>query len=199
MYAQARAGRRQTGEGFFKLGDAVAFIDPARPERGLRFDGRVSENFKLSSGTWVQVGDLRLSAISAAAPAIQDAVVTGHDRAEVGLLIFPNLEGCRKICNAADAPIEDLVISLQLHAHLARTLGAFNAANSGSSRQITRAMIMTTPPSIDGNEITDKGYINQRAVLERRAAQVSRLYAGTAELDVVLIPRETKTKQQSAA
>jgi feruloyl-CoA synthase len=186
-------------EGFFKLGDAVAFIDPARPERGLRFDGRVSENFKLSSGTWVQVGDLRLSAISAAAPAIQDAVVTGHDREEVGLLIFPNLEGCRKICNAADAPIEDLVISPQLHAHLARTLGAFNAANSGSSRQITRAMIMTTPPSIDGNEITDKGYINQRAVLERRAAQVSRLYGGTAELDVVLIPREAKTKQQSAA
>ncbi|MGD9920776.1 MAG: AMP-binding protein [Pseudorhodoplanes sp.] len=77
------------GEGFFKLGDAVAFIDPERPERGLRFDGRVSENFKLSSGTWVQVGDLRLSAISAAAPAIPDAVVTGQDREDIGLLIFP--------------------------------------------------------------------------------------------------------------
>jgi feruloyl-CoA synthase len=187
------------GEGFFKLGDAVAFIDPERPERGLRFDGRVSENFKLSSGTWVQVGDLRLSAISAAAPAIQDAVVTGHDREDIGLLIFPNLEGCRTICNSPDAPLSDLATKPELHAHLSKTLGAFNAANPGSSRQIARVLIMTTPPSIDGNEITDKGYINQRAVLEGRAAEVSRLYAGTAEPDVVLIPREATTKQQSAA
>jgi len=186
-------------EGFFKLGDAVAFIDPGRPERGLRFDGRVSENFKLSSGTWVQVGDLRLSAISAAAPAIQDAVVTGHDREEVGLLIFPNLDGCRTICNAPGATMADLVRRPELHAHLARTLGAFNAGNPGTSRQIARVLVMATPPSIDGNEITDKGYINQRAVLEARAAEVSRLYAGTVQPDVVLIPREAMTKQQSAA
>lgn len=187
------------GEGFFKLGDAVAFIDPERPERGLRFDGRVSENFKLSSGTWVQVGDIRLSAISAAAPAIQDAVVTGHDREEAGLLIFPNLDGCRKICNAPEATLADLMSCPELHAHLARTLSAFNAANPGSSRQISRVLVMATPPSIDGNEITDKGYINQRAVLEGRAAEVSRLYAGITHPDVVLIPREATTKQQSAA
>ncbi len=186
-------------EGFFKLGDAVAFIDPERPERGLRFDGRVSENFKLSSGTWVQVGDIRLSAISAAAPAIQDAVVTGHDREEVGLLIFPNLDGCRKICNAPEATMADLMSCPELHAHLARTLSVFNGANPGSSRQISRVLVMATPASIDGNEITDKGYINQRAVLEGRAAEVSRLYAGTAQPDVVLIPREATTKQQSAA
>jgi len=186
-------------EGFFKLGDAVAFVDPERPERGLRFDGRVSENFKLSSGTWVQVGDLRLSAISAAAPAIQDAVVTGHDREDIGLLIFPNLEGCRTICNAPDAALSDLALRPELHAHLTKALGAFNAANPGSSRQIARVLIMTTPPSIDGNEITDKGYINQRAVLEGRAALVARLYAEMPQPDVVLIPREATTKQQSAA
>lgn len=174
-------------EGFFKLGDAVAFIDPARPERGLRFDGRVSENFKLLSGTWVQVGHLRLAAISAAAPAIQDAVVTGHDREEVGLLIFPSLEGCRKICNAPDASLSEIAARPELHAYLVKTLGAFNVANPGSSRQIARVLIMTTPPSIDGNEITDKGYINQRAVLERRADLVERLYADRPQSDVVVI------------
>ena len=174
-------------EGFFKLGDAVAFIDPVRPEKGLRFDGRVSENFKLLSGTWVQVGDLRLSAISAAAPAIQDAVVTGHDREKVGLLIFPNLEGCRKICNAPNASLPDIAAHPELHAHLAKTLGAFNVVNSASSRQIARVLVLTTPPSIDCNEITDKGYINQRAVLEGRAALVQQLYADKPQSNVVVI------------
>jgi feruloyl-CoA synthase len=181
-------------EGFFKLGDAVAFIDPARPERGLRFDGRVSENFKLLSGTWVQVGDLRLSTISAAAPAIQDAVVTGHDREEVGLLIFPNLEGCRKICNAPDASLAEIAVRPELNAHLVKTLGAFNVANPGSSRQITRVLVMTTPPSIDGNEITDKGYVNQRAVLEGRATLVQRLYADIPQSDVVVIAAAQNTQ-----
>lgn len=183
-------------EGFFKLGDAVAFIDPERPERGLRFNGRVSENFKLSSGTWVQVGDLRLSAISAAAPAIQDAVVTGHDREEVGLLVFPNIEGCRKICNAPDAQLSELVIRPELHAHFAASLGTFNAANPGSSRQIARVLLMTQPPSIDGNEITDKGYINQRAVLEQRADLVTRLYSGTQHPDIVMIKTQSQPQEQ---
>ena len=181
-------------EGFFKLGDAVAFIDPVRPERGLRFDGRVSENFKLLSGTWVQVGDLRLSAISAAAPAIQDAVVTGHDREEVGLLIFPNLEECRKICNAPDASLVEIAARPELHAHFVKTLGAFNVVSSGSSRQIARVLVMTTPPSIDGNEITDKGYINQRAVLEGRAALVQQLYAGEPQSNVVVIANVQNTR-----
>lgn len=186
-------------EGFFKLGDAVAFIDSTQPEKGLRFDGRVSENFKLMSGTWVQVGDLRLSAISAAAPAVQDAVVTGHDREEVGLLIFPNLDGCRAICSAPDAPLSELATRPELHAHLAKTLGEFNAANPGTSRQIARVLLMAEPPSVDGNEITDKGYINQRAVLENRAALVQRLYSETLQPDVVIIQREAMAKRQTAA
>jgi feruloyl-CoA synthase len=186
-------------EGFFRMGDAVAFIDPNKPEKGLRFDGRVSENFKLMSGTWVQVGDLRLSAISAAAPAIQDAVVTGHDREEVGLMVFPNIDGCRQICNAPDASLADLVARPELHAHIAKSFQAFNAANPGTSRQIARVLLLSTPPSVDGNEITDKGYINQRAVLEARAKEVARLYSGTSQPDVVVVPREAKTQKQTAA
>jgi len=186
-------------EGYFRLGDAVAFVDPDKPEKGLRFNGRVSENFKLMSGTWVQVGDLRLSAISAAAPAIQDAVVTGHDREQIGLLVFPNLDGCRKICSAPDTPLSELITRPELHAHIARAFAAFNAANPGTSRQVARVLLLSTPPSVDGNEITDKGYINQRAVLAARAGDVGRLYSGAPQPDVVVVPREASTQKQTAA
>ena len=184
-------------EGFFKIGDAVAFLDPDEPERGLRFEGRVSENFKLMSGTWVQVSDIRLSAIAAAEPAIADAVVTGHDREEIGLLVFPNIDGCRRICKAAEASLADLVTRNELHAHVAEALARFNAGNPGSSRQVRRALLMSEPPSVDGNEITDKGYINQRATLERRAQDVARLYSATPQPDVVVVPRAAK--KQTAA
>jgi feruloyl-CoA synthase len=184
-------------EGFFKIGDAVAFLDPDDPERGLRFDGRVSENFKLMSGTWVQVSDIRLSAIAAAEPAIADAVVTGHDREEIGLLVFPNIDGCRRICNAPGASLADLVTRKELHAHVAEALARFNADNPGSSRQVRRALLMSEPPSVDGNEITDKGYINQRSTLERRAGEVARLYSQTPQPDVVIVPRAAK--KQTAA
>jgi feruloyl-CoA synthase len=176
-------------EGFFKLGDAVTFVDPARPEAGLAFDGRVSENFKLSSGTWVHVGELRVASISAAAPIIQDAVLTGHDRDDVGLLAFLNLEGCRKVCGTATANIEDLARDPVLHARIRDAFLQFNRQHTASSRRIARVLLMTEPASIDGNEITDKGYINQRAVLARRRALVERLYSEKAQPDVVVIGR----------
>jgi feruloyl-CoA synthase len=172
-------------EGFFKLGDAVKFVDPERPASGLLFDGRVSENFKLSSGTWVHVGEIRVGAISAAAPVIQDAVVTGHDRDEVGLLAFLSPAGCRQICGA-DAQ-GDIAQHPALHAHVRAAFDEFNRHNPGSSCRIARVLLMTEPPSIDGNEITDKGYINQRAVLERRAVLVERLYAKASHPDVVVL------------
>jgi feruloyl-CoA synthase len=172
-------------EGFFKLGDAVKFVDPARPASGLLFDGRVSENFKLSSGTWVHVGELRLGVISAAAPVILDAVITGHDRDEVGVLAFLSPIGCREVCGAKSQG--DTAQHPTLHAHIRRSFEAFNRENAGSSRRIGRVLLMTEPPSIDGNEITDKGYINQRAVLERRAALVKRLYAQERHPDVVFL------------
>ncbi|MCK9917504.1 feruloyl-CoA synthase [Microbacteriaceae bacterium K1510] len=183
-------------EGFFKLGDAVRFVDPDRPESGLLFDGRVSENFKLSSGTWVHVGELRIGAISAAAPAIMDAVVTGHDRDEVGLLAFLNPVACRDICGA-DAQGE-VAHHPALHAHIRAAFAAFNRDNTGSSRRIARVLLLTEPPSIDGNEITDKGYINQRGVLERRAALVARLHSDDAQPDVVVLDKEVSAPRAAA-
>jgi feruloyl-CoA synthase len=185
-------------EGFFKLGDAVKFVDPARLSAGLQFDGRISENFKLSSGTWVHVGELRVAAISAAAPAVQDAVVTGHDRNEVGLLAFLNLDGCRKICGVVGTG-QELVSHPALHRHLRNAFAEFNRHNTGSSRRIARVLLMTDSPSIDGNEITDKGYINQRAVLERRADLVARLYANGLLSDVVVIDTDTNPATARAA
>ena len=180
-------------DGFFRIGDAVRWLDRDDPLKGVVFDGRVAENFKLDTGTWVASGTLRLAAISAAAPAIQDAVVTGHDRGEVGLLVFPNLAGCRGLCPeaGADEPAEALLARPQIHAHLRRRLASYNRANPASSTRIARLLLMTEPPAIDAGEITDKGYINQGAVLDRRAALVERLYATDDAPDIVTIASES--------
>ena len=176
-------------DGFFAIGDAVKFLDSNDPAKGLIFDGRVAENFKLLSGTWVAAGTLRLAAISAAAPVIQDAVVTGHDRNEVGLLVFPSPTGCRMQCQSApeDEPLERLIERPEIRARLAEGLGEHNRANPGGSTRITRVMMMTEPAAIDAGEITDKGYINQRAVLTRRADLVERLYAEPIGDDILVI------------
>jgi feruloyl-CoA synthase len=186
-------------EGFFRLGDAVKLVDPKRPERGLLFDGRVSENFKLMSGTWVAAGNVRLAAIAAGAPIIQDAVVAGHDRQEIGLLIFPNPAGCRAVAkNApADMPFEDLIRRPEVRNHLLAGFARHNAQYPGGSTRIARALLMTEPPSVDGNEITDKGYINQRGVLDRRAALVERLFTDDGAEDVVVV--DLREPQRRAA
>jgi feruloyl-CoA synthase len=151
-------------EGFYRIGDAMKFADPAAPEKGLVFDGRVAEDFKLSTGTWVHTGAIRVQLIAAGNPLIQDAVITGHDRDEIGALIFLN-----------PAAVKDLSKE-EIRRKLSATLNIL-ARDGGSSRHPARLLVMSEPPSIDGNEITDKGYINQRAVLERRAALVERLYS----------------------
>ena len=176
-------------EGWLRTGDAVRFADPADPAAGLLFDGRVAENFKLSSGTWVNVGMLRPQVIAAGAPVIEDAVITGHDRDEVGLLIFPSLAGLRSLCPelGADARLEDMLGRPAVRAALAEGLARHNRAAQGSSMRIARALLMTEPPSIDANEITDKGYLNQRAVLTKRAALVERLHAEPPAADVIAI------------
>lgn len=176
-------------EGFYKIGDAGRFVDPDRPELGLRFAGRVVEDFKLDTGTFVHVGTLRVAALDAAAPALQDAVVAGHDRAFVGLLAWPNLAACKEICGApADAAsVDRLLRNPAVVAHVREGLRRHNARNPGSSTQIRRVLLMSEPPSIDGNEITDKGYVNQGATLERRADLVSRLYADPPADDVIVI------------
>ncbi|MGZ5968924.1 MAG: feruloyl-CoA synthase [Polyangiales bacterium] len=144
-------------EGFFPTGDAGRLEDPNDPSRGVVFDGRTAENFKLTSGTWVLVGALRVAVIAACAPMIADAVVAGHDRDEIGLLVFPS-----PTCD------RDALIA---------GLRAWNEQNPASSTRIARFLILDEPPNIDAGEITDKGYLNQRAVLNRRSAKVESLYA----------------------
>jgi feruloyl-CoA synthase len=176
-------------EGWLKTGDAVRLADPANPAAGLLFDGRTAENFKLSSGTWVNVGTLRPVVIAAGAPVIEDAVVTGHDRDEIGLLIFPSLAGLRGLCGDAgsQAKLEELIGRPAVRRALMEGLARHNKAAQGSSMRIARCLILTEPPSIDANEITDKGYLNQRAVLTRRAALVERLHAEPPATDIIVV------------
>ena len=175
-------------EGFYCIGDAGVFVDPDDPLQGIIFAGRVVEDFKLTTGTFVHVGSLRTDAIAAATPVVQDALVTGQDRPFVGLLAWPNLHACRQITGDPDASYEDVVKHPVVLACLKRGLQAHNKSTEGaSSLRIARAMLLTEPASIDGNELTDKGYINQRAGLERRAALVERLYADHPGEDVIVL------------
>lgn len=164
-------------EGFYCLGDAAKFLDESNPEQGLLFDGRVTEDFKLTSGTWVSVGTLRAQAIAAASPLIQDCVIAGQDKPFIGLLAWPNISVAKGI--AADPSIsgaEAILQSGNVQAFLRERLAGHNRTCGGSSGRIRRAMLMAEPPSIDANEITDKGYVNQRATLERRHLLVEALY-----------------------
>ena len=171
-------------EGFYRIGDAVRFVDEAHPERGLLFDGRVAEDFKLSTGTWVNVGGLRVKGLAALAPVAQDIVVTGHDRDEIGFLVFPNVPECRKLCGdlAADAPVGAVLVHLAVRDRIQGGLRKLVGEGTGTSTYATRALLMAEPPSIDAGEITDKGYINQGAVLAQRDRLVQALYAGSPDV-----------------
>jgi len=164
-------------EGFYKIGDAGTFVDEADPLQGLVFAGRVVEDFKLTSGTFVHVGSLRVAAVAAASPVIQDAVVTGQDRAYAGLLAWPNLIACRQLVGRPDATPAEIAADPRVLDRVRAGLAAHNAANPGSSMRIERVVLLVEPASIDGGELTDKGYINQRATLERRSITVEALYA----------------------
>lgn len=176
-------------DGWFRTGDAARFADPANPAAGLLFDGRTAENFKLSTGTWVNVGMLRPAVIAAGTPAIEDAVITGHDRDEIGVLMFPSLQGLKSLCGhlGADAKLDALIADPAVKQALVEGLRRHNLAAQGSSARIARCLFLTEPPSIDAGEITDKGYLNQRAVLTRRAALVERLHDGATHADVIVI------------
>ncbi len=167
-------------EGFYKIGDAGRFVDPNDPSWGLIFDGRVVEDFKLMSGTFVLVGTLRTTAIAAASPVLQDAVVCGEGREQVGLLGFPNLAACRQVAGDKDAALstDELLAHPAVVAAVRDGLAKMNAECKGSSMQVRRVLLMAEAPSVDGHEMTDKGYINQRSTLERRKALVEKLYAG---------------------
>lgn len=165
-------------EGFLKTGDAVRFARPGAPEYGLVYAGRLSENFKLSTGTWVSVATVRGHLLSQLHPLLTDVVLAGHDRDQLGALCFVNAEQVRKrFPELAGAPLSEIATHRPLLDALAAGIGDYNARFPGSSTRIARALVLDRAPSIDDGELTDKGHINQRAVLELRADAVARLYA----------------------
>jgi feruloyl-CoA synthase len=173
-------------EGFYKPGDAVRFADPHDPGKGIVFDGRLAEDFKLTTGTWVAVGALRVGVLAAASPALQDAIVAGENREAIGLLAWLNAAGCCKLAGC-EAPLPELARHPRVREHVRCAIARWNAAHSGSSRRIARFLLLPDTPSIDGNEITDKGYINQRLALARSKAEVERLFAATPDADVLIV------------
>jgi feruloyl-CoA synthase len=173
-------------EGFFKTGDAVQWIDPENIHLGLKFDGRIAEDFKLATGTFVSVGPLRARIIAAGAPYIQDAVITGLNLHEVGALIFPTMR-LRELAQAGpEAALADVVSHPAVAAHFQRVLNSLAASSTGSANRVARLHVLAEPPSIDRGEVTDKGSINQRAVLSHRAALVDAFHAGS--LPHTLVP-----------
>ena len=173
-------------EGFYKPGDAVRFADPGDSGKGIVFDGRLAEDFKLATGTWVAVGALRVGALAAASPALQDAIIAGENRQWIGMLAWLNTAGCRKLIGC-EAPLAELACHPVLREHVRRAIAQWNDAHPGSSQKIARVLLFPDAPSIDANEITDKGYINQRLALARRKAEVERLFASTPDADVLVV------------
>lgn len=166
-------------EGYYRLGDALRFLEPSNPEAGLVFDGRIAEDFKLATGTWVSVGQVRLGVINRFAPYVSDVVVAGHDRDDLAVLVFPDPAHCREL--APDLPPSPSLAEIAGHPavreRFARLLSDMAGQATGSSNRVERLVIASEPPSLDAHEVTDKGSLNQRAVLAHRAALVADLYA----------------------
>jgi feruloyl-CoA synthase len=176
-------------DGFYRLGDALRYLDPAAPQRGFVFDGRIGEDFKLSTGTWVHVGELRRTIIAQFAPLLRDAVIAGHDRDEVTALLVPDLEACRRLwgdlsaTDGAELDAEvvtgaerDLLRLPSLRRLLQERLDDLARSATGGSHRVARALLLEEALSIDADEVTDKGTINQQAVRAHRAALIEELY-----------------------
>ena len=166
-------------EGFFCLGDAVKCLDPEHPEKGMRFDGRIAENFKLTSGTWVNVFEVRESILNACAPYVRDVVIAGHDRDFIGALVFPDIESCRGLCASAATTANAAAVleSVEVRKRFGELFAKLKAAGTGASNRVECFIVELELPSLDSGEMTDKSTVSQRAVLERRAAVVDKLFA----------------------
>ncbi|RDL44464.1 feruloyl-CoA synthase [Marinomonas piezotolerans] len=173
-------------EGFYCLGDAVAYLDPADPNRGFRFDGRVSEDFKLDSGTWVSAGTLRARFISEFAPLVQDVVLCGADRSDISALVFPDMYQCQQLVEGPLTP-EELVNHPVVRATFEQKLKEFEAKGTGSSTVVKRILLQHVAPSLDAHEVTDKGSLNQRNVQQNRADQVEMLYSVPQSVSVISV------------
>jgi len=184
----ARTQAAYDAEGFYRMGDAVRFVDPNDPAQGLVFDGRLAEDFKLSTGTWVHVGPLRARIVAEGDGFVQDAVIAGHDRGFVAALLFPNLARCRELCPDLDAaPPRAVLDDPRVRLRFREALQAVAAQSTGSSTLVARAALLDAPPSLDTRELTDKGSLNQKAVLESRSAWVAALYAEPPPAHVIVL------------
>ena len=177
-------------EGFYCMGDALKFADPDDPDKGLLFDGRVAEDFKLATGTWVSVGPLRAAVVAAGAPYVQDIVVAGHDRDDLAVIVFPGLDACRTLCADASMPINQVLAQPAVRARFQDVFDRLAVASTGSANRIARALVVETLPSLDLGEVTDKGSLNQRAVLKHRHDLVAELYAPEPSPRVIVARRK---------
>jgi len=173
-------------DGFYRIGDAVRFADPNDPAAGLIYDGRLTEEFKLATGTWVQVGALRVGLLAAMSPVLQDAVIAGEGHDNVRVMAWLNAAGCRQLLgDETPANGAELARHPAIHRHVLNALKRWNSQNTGQSTRIQRVLLLGDAPSIDANEITDKGYINQRAVLKHRKTELERLFDSRHHPDII--------------
>jgi len=178
-------------EGFYRTGDAVRWADAADPRRGLVFDGRIAEDFKLSTGTFVSVGPLRMRIVAAGHPCVQDAVIAGLNRDDIAALVFPRLADCAELAGLdASVPADEILRHAAVRAFFQRLADRLWREGSGSATRVARLHVMAEPPSIDHGEVTDKNSINQRAVLARRAALVDAVYTQGPGAPDVHVPAE---------
>jgi len=187
-------------EGFYKIGDALKFEDPEDWTKGLIFDGRISEDFKLATGTWVSVGPLRSEFIAHCAPLVRDVVLAAPDRDDVAALIIPDIEACRKLTPdlAPGSPAASVLGDARVRKKFAAFLGELSAPSRGTSARIRRAILLAEPPSLDVGEVTDKGSINQRAVLAHRGSLVEDLYANPPPGHVIAAGGPTSPQAQAS-
>jgi feruloyl-CoA synthase len=175
-------------EKFYRLGDAVRLLDESDPTRGLQFDGRIGEDFKLSNGTWVSVGPLRADLIAALSPLAQDVVIAGLNAEFLAVIVIPDLRGCAHVLGSSETlAYATLADNRALLTAIEQRLAAHAKENPASTRCVRRAIVLPTAPSLDNGEITDKGSINQRAVLSHRTACVDALYAAIPTPQVIRI------------
>ena len=173
-------------EGFYIIGDAGRLVDANDPSRGIDFDGRVVENFKMLTGTWVDVGSLRLAVVNSCAPLLQDGLVTGHDKNYLGFLAWPNIEACKNFLGQ-ELEVKEIINHPLLREEIKRNIVIHNKNFPGSSTKIKKLILMHIPPSFDNNEITDKGYVNQSSALASRADLVNKLYDNLNNSEEVIV------------
>jgi feruloyl-CoA synthase len=177
-------------EGYLHTFDAATFLDPAAPMQGLIFDGRTGEDFKLTSGTWVNNASLRASVNTLGQPYLLEVVIAAPNREDLTALVFPNLPALRsRFGDASDSAADDpaFLASAHVRAFFADVFAQHNRDHASSSERFSRCLLLTTPPRLDANETTDKGYINQIAVLRHRAAEVERLYAAPPDAEIIIL------------